>query len=361
MSEDNKKSGIKGFFRINTRGEISETKERVEVTNTGQEPSQFDSLKDSDDSYAEKDKQKTEPSSEMPQVDPTIAPINEPLEIGSPLETENEPELNLGFNLDLPDEETSGELNAEVIEQGNQEATHSEHDLPDDFLKNLSQPEAPPVTTGENVDTLRNYISLKEKECEDLKEQQKQYQQVLLKLKRTHAETLNTTKDLQGQLENVKLSESLIKKELSTIKEKHENEIALLKNDFEQEQMKNGSFQTQLSELNRQKTVWKEKISEDLKKIKLKEKELENRYELLKKDTETLLDSKDQQLLALRKKNDALELELEAFEARLLNEHAILNSVESKKRRLIETLKLAISLLESLDTHETPSDERKVG
>ena len=163
MSEDNKKSGIKGFFRINTRGEISETKERVEVTNTGQEPSQFDSLKDSDDSYAEKDKQKTEPSSEMPQVDPTIAPINEPLEIGSPLETENEPELNLGFNLDLTDEETSGELNAEVIAQGNQEATHSEHDLPDDFLKNLSQPEAPPVTTGENVDTLRNYISLKEK------------------------------------------------------------------------------------------------------------------------------------------------------------------------------------------------------
>ena len=144
-------------------------------------------------------------------------------------------------------------------------------------------------------------------------------------------------------------------------REKHENEIAILKNDYENQLQKSGLFQEQLQDLNRQKNVWKEKISEDLKRIKLKEKELENRYELLKKDTETLLDSKDQHFLELKKKTDALELELESLEERLRKEHAILNSVESKKRRLIETLKLAISLLEQINLEEGSENERKAG
>ena len=97
-------------------------------------------------------------------------------------------------------------------------------------------------------------------------------------------ETWAAVEDAISQLENAKTAEDLLKKELNSAVNKYETEIARLKNDFEQQQERNGTFQQQLAELNRQKSVWKEKITEDLKKIKLKEKELENRYELLKKD-----------------------------------------------------------------------------
>ncbi|NBT58619.1 hypothetical protein EBT16_07530 [bacterium] len=101
-----------------------------------------------------------------------------------------------------------------------------------------------------------------------------------------------------------------------------------------------------------------------MKRIKLKERELENKYDLLRNDTQTLLDSKDKQLLDLKKKVDALNLELEQFDDRLRESANLLNGVGAKKRRLIETLKLAISLLEDIDKETmsiAPDPERKAG
>jgi hypothetical protein len=318
MSDDTNKNEKKTFFRINTKGEISEASQPEEKTQLGNEPQHI-----SDATTEVKSKQ------------------NEPQ-----FSTE-EPSFNAASDPQFiePAQEKS-ELNQITSLENN--------DVKEDF------PPAP-IPSEENQETLRNYIAFKEKESADLKEQQKQYQQVLLKLKRTHAELSQTNHELQVQLQDAQTSEALLKKEMLSLRDKFETEIATLKNDFEQQKLKNGTFQEHIAEINRQKSLWKEKISEDLKRIKLKEKELENRYELLKKDTETLLDSKDQQILEFRKKNDALELELESLEERLLNEHAILNSIESKKRRLIETLKLAISLLEQIDGTNDPNEERKAG
>jgi len=48
-----------------------------------------------------------------------------------------------------------------------------------------------------------------------------------------------------------------------------------------------------MESIKRSREEWRDKIKEDLKRIKLKERELENKYELLKRDTQALLDSKD--------------------------------------------------------------------
>ncbi len=344
MPEDKKKKDKK-FFRINTQGEISETTRQTSDTNPGIEPNRLseensDQLKDSptevshEETFAES--QNREQESLAPQSDDESR--------------QEEPH----FEIKAEDEELQESFLTEI----------SKSNLVAQDVSNLDSmiPSSSPMSpSSENVETLRNYISLKEKEVSDLKEQQRQYQNVLLKLKRSQEDLNRINLELQRDLDTAKSNESLLKKEAHTLREKHESEIAILKNDFEQQKLQSGSFEEQLAELSRQKTVWKDKISDDLKKIKLKEKELENKYELLKKDTETLLDSKDQQILEFRKKNDALELELESLEERLLNEHAILNSIESKKRRLIETLKLAISLLEQIDTQNDVNDARKTG
>lgn len=344
MPEDKKKKDKK-FFRINTQGEISETTRQTSDTNPGIEPNRLseenpEQLKDSpteishEETFAESQNQEQE--SLKPESDDESR--------------QEEPH----FEIKAEDEELQESFLTEI----------SSSNLVAQDVSNLDSmiPSSSPMSpSSENVETLRNYISLKEKEVSDLKEQQRQYQNVLLKLKRSQEDLNRINLELQRDLDTAKSSESLLKKEVHTLREKHESEIAILKNDFEQQKLQSGSFEEQLAELTRQKTVWKDKISDDLKKIKLKEKELENKYELLKKDTETLLDSKDQQILEFRKKNDALELELESLEERLLNEHAILNSIESKKRRLIETLKLAISLLEQIDTQNDVNDARKTG
>ena len=137
-----------------------------------------------------------------------------------------------------------------------------------------------------------------------------------------------------------------------------------MKSDYEERLHKSGNFEAQADDLVKRREEWREKLREDLKRIKLKERELENKYELLKRDTQALLDSKDKHVLELKKKNDALELELEGLEERLRRGNTVLGSIDSKKKRLVETMRLAISLLEEIDRTDPLADddeERKAG
>ncbi len=376
MSDDSKKKPSKQtFFRINSQGELSRT-EKSAPHSEELEPKSFTESKNSPFDNSPTEVKPKEPTIAESQIENTHTGVFQEPKTFTALST-NEPEKKLNVEPSLSLEDGQKEVHepssilASESEEVNKESSIEElfdlankeeipiEPLDSNLENNISSTFAP--SNHDNLATLKNYIVLKEKEVEDLKEQQKQYQNVLLKLKRTHSELNQTNMDLQHELEAAKTNEQLIKTDQVHLREKHENEIAILKNDFEQQQQQNGFFQEQLQDLNRQKNIWKEKISDDLKKIKIKEKELENRYELLKKDTETLLDSKDQQILELKKKSDAFELELESLEERLRSEYAILNSINSKKRRLIETLKLAISLLEQLDSSTESAEERKIG
>jgi hypothetical protein len=90
-----------------------------------------------------------------------------------------------------------------------------------------------------------------------------------------------------------------------------------------------------------------------------------NKHELLKRDTQALLDSKDKHILEMKRKNDALDLELESLEERLRSVQSILGAIDGRKVRLIETLKLAQQLLEQLDADTSAGQfsdpERKAG
>lgn len=385
MADDHKKKGQgnrpqgQSFFRINDRGELTKTMGKPKedpadqktelrepntltpqptpVTEAGKEPSQgtpvFEPLAEETEVRQETSQDEIEPS---PSHDNLKAEQHQ--EPTGPQEPHFAPEVE---EKDNPESTQSPLLIEPNLNETFPEWTPPENTSPEPSLTEQAEKLSQQKITGDDLATLRRYISLKEKESEDLKKQQKQFQTVLSKLKEAHHEVSQENIELQRELEASKSNEQLIKKELSQLRDKYENELSILKNDFEQQLVKSGNYQEQLQELNRQKNIWKEKISEDLKKIKLKEKELENRYELLKKDTETLLESKDQQVLELQKKADALELELETLEDRLRKENALINSIESKKRRLIETLKLAISLLEQLDADIQSDNHRKAG
>jgi chromosome segregation ATPase len=208
------------------------------------------------------------------------------------------------------------------------------------------------------IDVLRRYISLKETEVKDLRDQQRQYQSFAKKVSTELEASKSQAKELLADLESVRNHEEGLKKELQQLKTRHEGELQLLKNDYEEKLRVAGNYEVELSDLLKKKEEWKEKVKEDLKRIKLKEKELENKHELLKRDTQALLDSKDRHLLELKKKNDAFELEMESLEEKLRQSNSVLGDIDSKKRRLIETLKLALSLLEGIDsTLSRPSDE----
>ena len=217
--------------------------------------------------------------------------------------------------------------------------------------------------SADQAEVLKKYISLKEAEVRDLRDQQRQYQGVLKKVSSQLEAQSRKTRDALSELENVKRREEAVRADLSDLQSKMREDMAHLKSDFEDRLRKSGNYDQQVDDLMKQREEWREKVREDLKRIKLKERELENKYELLKRDTQALLDSKDKHVLELKKKNDALELELESLEDRLRRGNAVMGQIDSKKRRLVETMKLAISLLEEIDRAEVGAkdDERKAG
>jgi hypothetical protein len=228
-------------------------------------------------------------------------------------------------------------------------------------IENISRlPDAQDLTSDQ-TDVLRKYISLKEAEVRDLRDQHRQYQTFLKKVSGQVEQLSRRNREMVTDLEAVKRREDGYRSELREQKARHEEEVQLLKSDYEEKLRKSGNYEAQVDNFMQKREEWREKVREDLKRIKLKERELENKYELLKRDTQALLDSKDKHVLELKKKNDALELELEALEERLRRANTILSGIDAKKRRLLETLKLTTSLLEEIDTLERDDKERKTG
>ncbi len=213
------------------------------------------------------------------------------------------------------------------------------------------------------VDTLRKYIEVKELEVRDLKDQKTQYKSYLDKLTTEITQLSQKNKELSESVRELSRQRDHLKSELDKINSHYENKLASMREESDDKLRSFGGYESKLKELKQEKEEWKEKVRTDLKKIKLKEKEIENKYELLKRDAQTLLDAKDRHALELKKKGDALEMELEASEERLRQNAMILGSIDSKKRRLIETMKLAVSLLEEIDkeTDSSSAPKKKAG
>lgn len=213
--------------------------------------------------------------------------------------------------------------------------------------------------SSNQVETLRKYIALKEAEAADLKAQHRQYQNAVKKLTTQLQSSTAKNQDLLTELDTLRRRDEQTRGELHEKEKRFQEDLVRLKNEYEDQIRRSSHVSHEAQELDRRREEWKDKVREDLKRIKLKERELENKYELLKRDTQALLDSKDKHVLELKRKNDALELEMESLEDRLRNATAAVSAVEAKKRRLIETLRLAITLLEKMDQLPEESEAPK--
>ncbi len=199
------------------------------------------------------------------------------------------------------------------------------------------------------IEIFRKYIALKEAESRDLIDQKRQYQAFLQKLDAQLKGFAKKNQQLVVELDTSKAREEQTRKDLLNLKEKYREDLQRTKAEYEQKILQSGKASSAAEDFDRKREEWKGKIREELKRIRLKEKELENKYELLKRDTQALLDSKDQHVLELKRKSDALELEMDQLEEKLRQSNVLFSQMDSKKRRLVETLRLVMALLEQLD------------
>lgn len=84
----------------------------------------------------------------------------------------------------------------------------------------------------------------------------------------------------------------------------------------------------------------------DLKKIRVRERELENRLELIRAEKNALVKSKDDQILDVRRKLDQVQMEVESYRQKCVDLNKVLDTNQESFKRTTRALRLAMANLE---------------
>jgi len=140
------------------------------------------------------------------------------------------------------------------------------------------------------------------------------------------------------------LDESKI--EISILRKRHLVEIEDMKYrvSLNEEKRAIAEERAKLSESKREKLEQKVRI--DFNQVKLREKELETKLEMLSIDIDSQVHSRDQKILELRRKIDALEFNMENVSIRDQKSQDDKRKVEDKLNKIMKTLRYSIKNLE---------------
>jgi chromosome segregation ATPase len=101
------------------------------------------------------------------------------------------------------------------------------------------------------------------------------------------------------------------------------------------------------SEVQRRKVEELElRISTQIQKVRVRERELENRLELVKMENAALIRSKDEMILDLKRQMDQLNLELGNYRNKNQELNRLAGDKQEMLRRTVKALRLALSMLE---------------
>jgi predicted nucleic acid-binding Zn-ribbon protein len=96
------------------------------------------------------------------------------------------------------------------------------------------------------------------------------------------------------------------------------------------------------------------RLKSDFKKIRVRERELENRLELVKAEKTALLRAKDENILELKRKIDHLQSELDNYRGKVLELNKTIDANQEQFKRTVRALRLALSNLEVKEENVVP-------
>lgn len=94
----------------------------------------------------------------------------------------------------------------------------------------------------------------------------------------------------------------------------------------------------------------KKRLAKDLKSVRVREIELENRLELVKQEKTALLKSKDEIILNLKRKTDHLTMDIDSYRKKNQSAQIQISESEERVQRSVRALRLALGMLEGSDT-----------
>lgn len=170
----------------------------------------------------------------------------------------------------------------------------------------------------------------------------------------------NESRELEEDNLTLKANLDEAKIEITILRKRHMVELEDLKYRLTMSEEKKALAEERARQADIRKEKLEQKVRIDFNQVKQREKELESKLELLSMDVDSQVQSRDQKILELRRKIDALEFNMENASIKEQKSHEDKRKLEDRLNKIMKTLRHSIKNLEEDSDHEsTDSDHQK--
>jgi CheY-like chemotaxis protein len=226
----------------------------------------------------------------------------------------------------------------------------------------LSQPLGDAVVPGgaansPDFDTLKKYLLLREQDVAALSAQ--------LKAAREHGRTLEDalraekgrSLELAHVVEEQRRRLADFDREKAAALESVEAEAGELRFQLKSRAERGRMLERQVREAAEETERLKDRVRADIRKIRVREKELENRLELMKRDAESLIAARENRIVELKRKLDTIEFNLDLLQDKYNRERETSGQLRERLRRAAQAVRAAGGMLDpGIATEEAGND-----
>ncbi len=157
---------------------------------------------------------------------------------------------------------------------------------------------------------------------------------------RKENEMLASANELAKQKnEELLIKSQAIERHKSELKEANESELRIFKEGLLAKDNEISRLKTKIEEL-------EVRLANDLRKIRVRERELENRLDLMKLEKNALMRSKDESILELKRRCEIYETEIQSFQNKVLELNRKIEANQDQFGRTVRALRIALTNLE---------------
>ncbi len=201
------------------------------------------------------------------------------------------------------------------------------------------------AASAPDVDTLKKYLYLREQDVTALSAQLRQAREQIGNLENQLRQEKAVTSEFAHLAQEQDRRINTFDKEKFVAVESAQKEIDELKFEMKRRSEKIRVMELQVKEATEATERLKERVRNDIRKIRAREKELENRLEIMKKDSEALLGSREQKIIELKRKLDLMEFNTDLLQEQLERERGNGQSLREKLAKAAQIMRVAGGIL----------------
>lgn len=198
-----------------------------------------------------------------------------------------------------------------------------------------------------DAETLKRYLLLREQDVAVLSAQLRAAQQQVTALESGMRQERAKNADLTHKLADTQRKVDDFEKNEAIKIEGFQSEINELKFQLKAKADKGRLLEIQVREATEEMERLKDRVRSDIRKIRVREKELENRLEIMKKDSEALIGARENKIIDLKRKLDLLEFNMDLLQDQFAKERENSTKLREKVAKAAQVVRVAGGLLES--------------